>query len=290
MGGDGLESHDSYRTLKERLSNQPRSRQVLEQLEKYRPDSSLLAAVAEKLVSGQYGEAEIQSAIYCELLKNRDRKAILKRVADLRSAFVKIQIDLSHTASEIYQLKSWAAHQVVGYDDWTEFSEWVLGLSDKVAEALLTAREQVSGIGLDEFLQVMIKGYMVPASSHEEHTVTAEKLELYKPSLEACLKQLKQRLTMAEFKAGDEIRARKVLEKELEKTRAEMYQKVQEKQTFIDKLTRSIEQDRLPQADRALREVNTKPKGVLKPLLPPSQESGVGGRNTVRKGKGPGVE
>ena len=249
-----MENHGNYQTLKERFSNQPRPRQVLERLERHCADPFLLTVVAEKLASGQYGEAEIQSAVYCELLKNRDRKAILKRVADLRSAFAKIQLDLSQAASEIYQFKSWASYKAVGYDDWTEFSEWVLGLSDRVVDALLTAREQMSSMDLDEFLQVMIKGYVVPAISQEKPPMTAEKKEKYKPALKTGIKELRERLSLAEFKAGDEIRARKALEKELEKTRSEMYQKVQEKQALIDKLTKNIDPNGIPPDYQALKD------------------------------------
>lgn len=283
-------NHGNYQTLKERFSNQPRSRQILDRLEQHRADPSLLTAVAEKLAAGQYGEAEIQSAVYCELLKNRDRKAILKRVADLRSAFAKIQLDLSKAASEIYQLKSWASYQAVGYDDWTEFSEWVLGLSDLVANALLTAREQVSGMDLDEFLQVMIKGYVVPAISQEKPPMTAEKIEKYKPALKTGIKELRECLDRAESKAGDEIRARRILEKELEKTRSEMYQKVQEKQALIDKLTKNIEPDRLSPDDQSLKDENARLKDALKTFQSPSKKSGAAVRDPGRRKKGPGGE
>lgn len=146
MSKDGKQENQSYETLKERLWNQPRARQVLEHLEQHGAPHSMLEAVAQKFADGQHGEAEIQAAICCELLRNRDTKAILKRVADLRSAFVKVRQDLYHITSEIHQLKVWDSYKNFGYDQWNEFARDVLGLSDKVVDALLIAREEASGV------------------------------------------------------------------------------------------------------------------------------------------------
>ncbi len=233
------ESHQDYRALKERLWNQSRARQVLEKLERNRASSPILTAVAEKLAAGEHGEAEIQSAIYCELLKNRDRRAILKRVADLRTLLAKIHQDLSQAAGEIHQLQSWKSHTVMDYDRWTEFSEEVLGLSNKITDALLTASDQAFARDLDQFLQVMVKGYIVPPIAKEAGPSTLGGGRK-KRDPEALLNDLKPRLERAEFRVGEEIRARKQLEKELEKARAETYRKVQEKQAIIDKLTKTL--------------------------------------------------
>jgi len=68
-----------------------------------------------------------------------------------------------------------------------------------------------------------------------------KKLNDREAELKAKLNELQDRLDHAEFKVGDEIKAKKTLEEDLRKTRAEMYKKVQEKQALIDKLTKNLE-------------------------------------------------
>ena len=72
--------------------------------------------------------------------------------------------------------------------------------------------------------------------SHE-----VKKLVISENELTEKLREFQNRLSYAETKVGDEIKAKKALEEELENTRAEMYKKVQEKQALIDKLTKSID-------------------------------------------------
>lgn len=163
MSKDGNKGGQSYEILKQRLWNQPRTRQILEHLEKLGAPPSMLEAAAKKFATGLHGGAEIDAAIYCELLRNRDTKTILKRVAALRSAFVEIRQDLFHITSEIHQLKVWDSYKNFGDDQWSEFAREVLGLSDKVVDALLIAREETPGQGLDGFIQAMIKGYALPS-------------------------------------------------------------------------------------------------------------------------------
>ncbi|MFZ5862371.1 MAG: ParB/RepB/Spo0J family partition protein [Nitrospirota bacterium] len=83
--------------------------------------------------------------------------------------------------------------------------------------------------------------------------------------LTAHLTELQQRLDRAEGQVGGEIKAKKLLEEELEKVRAEMYRKVQEKQALIDKLTKNTEPTVVPPADyQALKAENVKLKAALK--------------------------
>ena len=239
MSKDGKQENQSYEALKERLWNQPRARQVLEHLEQHGASYSMLEDVAQKFADGRHGEAEIQAAICCELLRNRDTKAILKRVADLRSAFVEVRQDIFHITSEIHQLKVWDSYKNFGYDQWNEFAREVLGLSDKVVDALLIAREEASGPNLDGFLQAMIKGYALPSLS-QERPLSLQECKPYKREPEIIIRELREHLEVAELRVGEEIRTRKRLEEELEKARTEMYRKIQEKQALIDKLTRSL--------------------------------------------------
>lgn len=238
MGSRGEERSRNYRALKERLWNQPRPRQFLERLEQRGASAVILERVAEKFASGEYGDGEIQAAICCELLQHRDRKACLKRVADLNSLLVKIYQDLTLAASWIYQLQSWESHKVMNYEDWGEFLEEILGLSSNTADALLMAMEYPLGLGLEGFLQLMIKGYVAPQVSEEGGSISSADQRKKRDS-RGVINHLKMRLEHAEFKIGDEIRVRKQLEQELEKTNAEMYRSIQEKQAIIDKLTKN---------------------------------------------------
>ncbi len=240
MAKDGKQEGQSYEVLKERLWNQPRARHFLEHLEQLGAPPSMLDSVAGKFADGQHGEAEIEAATYCELLRNRDTKAILTRVAGLRSTFVEIRQDLSHITSEIHQLKIWESYKNFGYDQWDEFAREVLGLSDKVIDALLIAHEEASGLSLDGFLQVMIKGYALPSLSEERPLQSLQECGPYRREPGTVIQDLRERLEVAELRVGQEIRTRKRLEEVLEKARTEMYRKIQEKQALIDKLTRSL--------------------------------------------------
>ncbi len=88
-----------------------------------------------------------------------------------------------------------------------------------------------------------------------------KKLNNRESELKAKLNELQDRLDHAEFKVGDEIKAKRTLEEELQKTRAEMYEKVKEKQALIDKLTKSME----PALDyQVIKSENTNLKTILK--------------------------
>lgn len=232
-----------YEALKRRLWNRPRALKLLEQMENDRVSSAMLEDVAGRFLAGQSGEAEIQAAAYSELLRNSDPKAILSRVANFRSLCAKVQLNLSWIADEIDQFKSWEAHQAVGYEDWMEFSEEVLGLSDKVIDALLLAREQVSDIGLNQFLQVMIKGYVAPLSLESE-LITGEKTGRHKSDRKSKLQDLKARLEWAEFQNGELVRANQSLEDELIKVRAEKSREIQKRDALISKLSKGLHPNR----------------------------------------------
>lgn len=219
--------------------------------------------MANKFATGPHGEAEIWAAFCIELLRNFDPKAILKRVADLRSVCARVLFDLSHIAGEVEQLKNWEAHLEMGFEDWTEFSEQVLGLSDKVADSLLLAREQVADSSLNLLLQAMIKGYAVPVISQEEQFLTVEELLQRKSDPKSIMKEFKARQDWMEFRLGEEIRARKA-EEEAVRARAEQYREVHKRDDVIDKLGRNLEPLEVKPSDNLLPKVkNVRQKVIL---------------------------
>jgi len=238
-GDKQLDPH--YESIKQQLRNKPQALKFLKQLEMEQAPSSMLEDVANKFVAGQHGDAEIWAAFCTEVLRNFDPKAILKRVADLRSVGTRVLFDLSHIASEIEQLKNWEANQEMGFEDWTEFSEQVLGLSDKVADSLLLAREQVADRSLNLFLQAVIKGYAAPAISQEQQSLMVQKLLQRRSDPKSIIKELNAQKEWMEFRLGEEIRARKAAEEEAVRARAEKYREVQKRDAMNDKLIRSMD-------------------------------------------------
>lgn len=98
----------------------------------------------------------------------------------------------------------------------------------------------------------------------EALSVEIKKYEQRAGTLNKENRELQDHLDRAEFKVGDEIRAKAQLEEELQKTRAEMYQKIQEKQALIDKLAKNVEPKVVPPPDyQALKAENEKLKTAL---------------------------
>lgn len=99
----------------------------------------------------------------------------------------------------------------------------------------------------------------------DDLSAEAKKLTQRDGDLTARLTELQQRLDRTEGQVGGEIKAKKLLEEELDKVRAEMYRKVQEKQALIDKLTKNTEPVVVPPPDyQALKSENVKLKAALK--------------------------
>ena len=230
-----------FSSLEESFWNKARPRQILARLEQHQAFPALREDISRKFLAGQHGDAELRAAVCCELLRNADPKALLKRVADLRSRFDTIQHELFSAISEIKQLKSWEAHRDLGYEDWTEFSERVLGLSGQIAEALLLAREEVPRINPNQFFQALIKGCAAPIISQEDLVLTVEELLQRKSDPKLIIKELKAQKEWIEFRLGEQIRATKAAEEEAVRVRAEQYRKVQKKDALIDKLCRNME-------------------------------------------------
>ena len=101
----------------------------------------------------------------------------------------------------------------------------------------------------------------------DDLSTEGNKLKQREEELKGSINDLQDRLERAEFKVGDELKAKKTFEEELEKTRAEMYQKVQEKQALIDKLTKNMETKVVPPPDyQILKTENVNIKETLKGL------------------------
>lgn len=129
MEEEGKPAAQRYSLYKDRLWNQPRPRQFLERLERYGAWPSLLARVASLFVSGKHGEAEILAAIYGDLLRNRRRPNIQRRISDLRRILSQIEQDILFLKKELIGMKDL---QTVGK---------TLGLPQKVLRALSTGKE-----------------------------------------------------------------------------------------------------------------------------------------------------
>lgn len=98
----------------------------------------------------------------------------------------------------------------------------------------------------------------------ESLSVEIKKYEQRAGTLNKENRELQDHLDRAEFKVGDEVRAKARLEEELQKARTEMYQKIQEKQALIDKLTKNIEPKVVPPPDyQVLKTENEKLKRAL---------------------------
>ncbi len=99
----------------------------------------------------------------------------------------------------------------------------------------------------------------------DDLSAAAKKLAGRDVELTTRLNELQGRLDRAEGQVGGEIKTKKILEEEIEKIRAEMYRKVQEKQALIDKLTKNTEPAVVPPPDyQALKSENVKLKAALK--------------------------
>lgn len=161
--GDKRTGH-RYADLKRNLWNQPRPRQFLERLEEKDAPSPILESVAAHFANGRFGEAEIQTAIYYDLLRHRDRAALQERVTDLQNTLSRISQDLLHLSENLRQLKIWEAYRPLGYVDWGEFAEKAIHLSEETVSRLLILDELEKDLSLDTLLQVLIKGYTAAAT------------------------------------------------------------------------------------------------------------------------------
>ena len=160
MAASDKQPGQHYEALKERLRNQHRARQFLERLESEEVSPAILDAVAQKFAAGQHGEGEFLATIYGELLRYRNRTAILDQLRDLRDTFSRIHQDLVQAIAGLHQLFEWQSYRILEYEDWSGFAEKELGLSEKVAGLLLLIAGQERERTFDVLLQRLAKGYV----------------------------------------------------------------------------------------------------------------------------------
>jgi len=173
MENRGAESTQKYHALKERLRNQSRARQFLDQLENDRVQRPLLEAVAGRFAADRHGQGEILAAMYDELTQNRNPALILRRVTELRAVFDRIRKDLAQSAGDLDQLREWEGYRLLGHGAWEEFVEKELNLSRKVADLLLLIVGQEQTSTFDALVQVLVKGYAsLTVSNGEQRTPT----------------------------------------------------------------------------------------------------------------------
>lgn len=86
---------------------------------------------------------------------------IQRSLSELKQVFASVQENLSSISGELDKFKNWEVYRVLGYEAFSEFTRKELDLSGEVAGALLVAREQTNRLGLGDFFQIMIKGYLV---------------------------------------------------------------------------------------------------------------------------------
>lgn len=108
----------------------------------------------------------------------------------------------------------------------------------------------------------------------ERLSAEIERRKQRETKLETEKSRLQNDLEQAKSEATDEIARRLRLEEELKEVRAESYQKLQEKQAVLDKITRNAEPKVVPPPDyKGVKEENAKLKTELKELR------GKGGRH-----------
>lgn len=86
---------------------------------------------------------------------------IQRHLAELKQLFAAVKENLSSISAELHKFRNWEAHRVLGFKAFSEFTRKELDFSEEVAGALLVAREQTNRLGLGDFFQIMIKGYLV---------------------------------------------------------------------------------------------------------------------------------
>lgn len=101
----------------------------------------------------------------------------------------------------------------------------------------------------------------------EELSAEAEEDKAYIAKLKEEKKGLQEYLNQAEFKGRDLLQENRRLEEEMEKTQAESYRRLQEKEAVISKITRNVEPKVVPPADyQPLKEENARLKAIVKEL------------------------
>lgn len=222
-------------------------------------ETRAIMAIEENIRRRQLQPSEMARAIrkLVELKSRKNKAAEVAKEIGLSRSQLYLYRDLSHLIPEIStlldggKLTQQTAIQIARLD---EDIQRVLyeALGERISEQKVVEFKRANAdlIGQVEKLSAEVR--------RREQLETELKVENNK--LQDCLDR-------AEFKAGDLLKERQQLEEELQKTCAESYQKVQEKQALIDKLTKNVEPKVAPPPDyQALKAENARLKTTLKEL------------------------
>jgi ParB/RepB/Spo0J family partition protein len=240
-------------------------------------ETRAMMAIEENIRRRQLQPSEMARAIK-KLTELKDRSGRAGQVAEavgLSDRQVQRYRDLSHLIPELSvlldggTLTQQVALQMAQLEEAVQ-RELYQAMKERMAKTV----EEQKGVEFETMHAGLLKEL-------DDLSVEAKKLAGRDGELTTRLNELQGRLDRAEGQVGGEIRAKKLLEEELEKIRAEMYRKVQEKQALIDKLTDNIEPAVVPPPDyQALKSENAKLKAALKergesPAKPVSQADAV---------------
>lgn len=223
-------------------------------------ETRAILSIEENIRRRQLQPSEMARAVkkLIELKENRNRADQVAREIGLSKRQINRYRGLEHLIPEVSslldggRLTQEAALQIAQLD---EEIQRVLydSLGERIAQSL-NEQKSIEFKKVNADLLQKIEALSAEIKKYEQRSETLNKEN----------RELQDHLDRAEFKVGDEVRAKAQLEGELQKTRSEMYQKVQEKQALIDKLAKNVEPKVVPPPDyQALKAENAKLKTAL---------------------------
>lgn len=222
-------------------------------------ETRAIMAIEENIRRRQLQPSEMARAIkkLVELKGRRNKAAEVAKEIGLSKSQVYLYRDLSHLIPEISTL--------LDRGNLTQQTAIQIAKLDEDVQRVLY---QALGERINEQKVIEFKRDNADLIKQvEKLSAEAKRREQLECELKAENNKLKDYLDRAEFKAGDLLKERRQMEEELQKTRAESYQKVQEKQALIDKLAKNIEPKVVPPPDyQAVKAENAKLKTTLKEL------------------------
>jgi len=229
-------------------------------------ESRGIMAIEENIRRRQLQPSEMARAVkkLTELEERKNRADLVAKEINLSRAQTYRYRDLSALIPEISSLLD-------GGKLIQQTALQIAQLDEDVQKVLYEALgERISEQKVDEFK----RGNADLIRQAERLSAEIERRKEREARLEAEKGRLQNNLEQAKSEATDEIARRLWLEEELKETRAESYQKLQEKQAVLDKITRNAEPKVVPPPDyEVVKKENAKLKTELKEL------KGKGGRS-----------
>lgn len=218
-----------------------------------------IMAIEENIRRRQLQPSEMARAVkkLTELEERKNRADLVAKEINLSRAQTYRYRDLSALIPEISSLLD-------GGKLIQQTAVQIAQLDEDVQKVLYEALgERISRQKVDEFK----RGNADLIKQAEKLSAEIERRTQREARLEAEKSRLQNDLEQAKSEATDEIARRLRLEGELKETRAESYQKLQEKQAVLDKITRNAEPKVVPPPDyKGVKEENAKLKTELKEL------------------------